>query len=67
MNIETIDHVKYPKSLRSKDIQSLLYIVKDCREAIAANPTGHKSGYYADEINYVGMELQRRKLQVLMV
>jgi hypothetical protein len=56
-----IDHKNYPKALKTKSLPALLFIIKDAREAIAANPDNPKNGYYADEINYAGMEINRRK------
>ena len=49
--IPQIDHKNYPKKLKSLDINALHYIIKDCQEAINANPDNPKNGYYADEIN----------------
>lgn len=56
----TIDHTAYPKSLRSKSVDSLHFIRADARAALAAMPDGHKAGYYADEICYCTDELARR-------
>lgn len=61
--VTSIDHVRYPKSLRDKPVESLRFIIRDCREAIAANPEGDKAGYYADEIHYAAAELRRRGIQ----
>lgn len=55
-----IDHERYPKSLRAKSVESLRFVIRDCQQAIAANPDNPKNGYYADEIAYCGMELKRR-------
>ena len=55
-----IDHDAYPKSLRSKSVESLRYIIKDASEALFLFPENTKAGYYADEINYCQMELARR-------
>ena len=55
-----IDHTKYPKSLKSKTVAQLLYIIQDCREALEAMPESPKAGYYSDEINYCSMELSSR-------
>ena len=55
-----IDHDAYPKSLRSKSVESLHYIIKDAAEALFLFPENQKAGYYADEINYCQMELARR-------
>ena len=56
-----IDHERYPKSLKTQSVESLKYIIKDCQEAIEANPENPKNGYYADCICYCGMELSNRK------
>ena len=61
MAAKNIDHAEYPRSLKSKPDDSLKFIIRDCREALKANPGGSKSGYYADEINYCEMELASRK------
>lgn len=55
-----IDHTNYPKGLRTKSVESLRYIIKDCRAALAAMPESDKAGYYADEISYCSMEIHRR-------
>ena len=57
-----IDHTNYPKTLKSKSVAALRFIIRDCKEAIAAQPDSPKVGYYADEICYAGMELKRRGL-----
>ena len=57
-----INHTEYPKSLKSKSTDSLRYIMQDAYEAMTNNPEGEKAGYYADEINYCGMELKRRQV-----
>ena len=62
MNTIEIDHNDYPKKCRNRTENSLRYTIKDCKEAIAANPNGHKAGYYADEIHYCAMELNRRQV-----
>jgi hypothetical protein len=56
-----IDHAAYAAACTTKTVAQLRFIISDCREALAANPTGHKAGYYADEINYAAMELKRRE------
>ncbi len=61
MNERTqIDHSGYQKKVRRMSEEALRFVIKDAREAINANPDGHKAGYYADEINYCSMELSRR-------
>ena len=59
--MNTINHIEYPKSLKSKSIESLRFIIKDAKEALKANPNSAKAGYYADEICYAGMELKARQ------
>lgn len=56
-----IDHNEYPKRLKKKTVAELRFIIKDAKEAIAANPDGHKAGYYQDEICYCANELARRR------
>lgn len=56
-----MNHVEYPKSLRDKTEASLRWIIKDCQEAVAANPEGSNVSYYLDEINYCVNELYDRK------
>jgi hypothetical protein len=58
-----MDHVAYPKSLKSKSIESLRYIREDAFQAAQAMPDGENVGYYLDEINYIGDELARREKQ----
>jgi len=58
---ERIDHTEYPKSLKNKTEAQLRYTIKDAKAAMEAMPEGRKAGYYADEINYCAMEIQRRK------
>lgn len=56
-----MDHARYQKMLRTKDVAALRFIISDAQEAIAANPENPNNGYYADEICYAGMELARRQ------
>jgi len=56
-----INHAEYQEKTRIMSDEALRYTIRDCKEAIAANPDGHKAGYYADEINYCAMEIQRRR------
>ena len=60
--VTNIDHVAYPKRVRKMTNEQLRFVVKDATEAAEAMPSGHKAGYYADEINYCVSELHRRKL-----
>ena len=59
-----MDHTNYPKQLRTKSIDTLFFIINDCREAIEAMPDNPKNSFYADEICYCGMEIKRRKEDV---
>ncbi|MFK5281825.1 hypothetical protein ACI3PL_19935, partial [Lacticaseibacillus paracasei] len=56
-----IDHTTYPKQLKLKSLESLRFIIRDCQDAIAANPENPKNSKYADEIAYCGMEIKRRQ------
>ena len=71
-----IDHIEYPKRIRNLSSDQLRFIIQDCREALrliswpshctdvaaeAVMQNCIKSGYYADEINYCAMELNRRQ------
>ena len=56
-----IDHAGYKAKVRTMSDAALRYTLKDAAEAIKAHPTGHKAGYYADEIHYASEELRRRK------
>lgn len=58
---KVMNHAKYQASLRGKDVSSLEFIIKDAREAIAANPENPNNGYYQDEIHYAAAELRRRQ------
>ena len=55
-----MDHSGYIKHTKTMDIAALLFVLKDCREAIAANPENPKNGDYADQVSYCGMEITRR-------
>jgi len=57
---KTMDHDKYPQSLRAKSEAELRFIIKDCQESIDQNPENPNNGFYADEINYAAMEIHRR-------
>ena len=55
-----INHTAYPRSLRNKSDDMLRYIIKDCQETLTLFPQTDKANYYADEINYCSMELNKR-------
>lgn len=56
-----MNHSEYMRKVKTLSIESLNYIIKDCKEAIAALPNNPKNGYYMDEIHYCAMELVARK------
>ena len=49
-----MDHSGYIKQTRTMDDSALLFIIEDCREAIAATP---KCGDYADQASYCRLEI----------
>ena len=55
-----IDHKAYPLALRKMPEADILFIIKFANEALAAHGKNPKAGYYADEITYCAMEMQRR-------
>ena len=63
MEIQYINHKEYQMKTALMPDSALRYTIKDASAAIAANPDGHKAGYYADEINYCAMELQSRRVE----
>ena len=59
-----INHSEYSEKVRHMSMDALLYVIKDCKAAIAAMPDGHKAGYYADEINYCASEIHWGRKEV---
>lgn len=57
-----LNHTEYMKKVKTLSNDSLLFIIKDANEAMAAMPDNPKNGWYADEVNYCSMEISRRKL-----
>ncbi len=55
-------HTQTMKRYKGLDIESLKYIMFDCREALKALPDNLKAGQYMDEIHYCLMELSRRRI-----
>lgn len=53
-------HSETMKAFASKETPSLIHIILDCQEAIAAHPENPKCFQYQDEINYASMELFTR-------
>ena len=58
-----MNHAEYQRKTKAMKNQQLHFTILDARDAIAANPKGENSDYYADEINYCAMELHRRRAQ----
>lgn len=54
-------HSETMAKMKKASVESLRFIIKDCKEAIAANPENPKNSRYADEINYAAMEMYRRR------
>ena len=55
-----MNHSTYQKSLKTKTVAELRFIIKDAGEAIEANPLNPNNGYYQDEIHYAHAELRKR-------
>ena len=60
METTQINHSEYQNRIKALTVESLQHIIQDAKAAIAAMPDGHKAGYYADEVHYCSMELNRR-------
>ena len=60
MNDKKMNHAAYQKNCKSMSYAELLYTIKDANEAMQVNPTNPNNSYYADEVNYCSMELNRR-------
>ena len=58
--MQQINHAQYQKNLKKKPIESLRFIIEDCKESLRAMPDNPKAGVYMDEINYCMMEISRR-------
>ena len=59
-NMKIMNHEKYQEMVRTMTEDELHYTMGDASAACLANPQGENAGYYADEVHYCGMELQRR-------
>ncbi len=57
-----MNHTEYMNKTRKMSDDSLRYVIKDCQEALKANPDSEKAGHYADEICYCSMEIVKRKI-----
>jgi len=53
-------HTNYMRLCKIRDDESLLYVAKDCRQAVEAQPDNPKCSQYMDEQHYCNMELHRR-------
>lgn len=58
--LKVMEHSKYQKRLKTLSNGQLRFIIKDAGEAIKANPDNPNNGYYADEVCYASMEINRR-------
>ena len=58
--MKTMNHANYITKTTNMTESQLKFTIKDCREALDANPYTVNWSYYADEICYCGMELKRR-------
>tara|TARA_R100000808_G_C2053441_1_gene87961 strand:- start:58 stop:282 length:225 start_codon:yes stop_codon:yes gene_type:complete len=56
------DHAEYEEFVKHQEIGTLYFIIKDCKQAISANPNGRNNGNYADEILYCSAEIAKRQL-----
>lgn len=57
-------HSETMKAMKGRSIESLEYVIKDCREAAeAAKSLGNATseGRYLDEMHYACMELKKRR------
>ncbi len=50
-NKKYMEHGKYQGKTKAMSNEQLHFTILDARDAIAANPKGINSDYYADEIN----------------
>lgn len=55
-------HSEYQATCKKRGLESLRYVLWDCRAAMAANPDNPKCEQYADEAHYCAMELHRRRV-----
>jgi hypothetical protein len=55
-----INHIEYEDKVKTMSDSALRYTIEDCKNAVAALPSGGKVSFYLDEINYCAAELNRR-------
>tara|TARA_R110002095_G_scaffold19682_1_gene22158 strand:+ start:1377 stop:1787 length:411 start_codon:yes stop_codon:yes gene_type:complete len=60
-------HAEYIAATKKKSLEALFYIIKDCRNVMRHQPDNPNFGYYADEICYCRMELNRRGAENMKV
>jgi hypothetical protein len=67
--MKQMNHSEYQRKCKTMSVESLLYVIKDCQEALTANPDCANASYYSDEICYCGMELanRRRAKQLILI
>ncbi len=61
--MKNMNHIEYPKSLKTKLTAELRFIIKDAKEAMEAMPDNENNSYYADEVCYCINELNNRKFE----
>jgi|TARA_X000001316_G_scaffold3374_1_gene661 hypothetical protein len=54
-------HSDYIRNCKKRSVDSLRYVIEDCRQAMIAMPDNPKAGQYQDEIIYCFAELKRRE------
>lgn len=60
METKQMDHAAYMKKVRGMSEEALRFTIRDAKAAMAANPHNDNNSYYADEVSYCAMELERR-------
>ena len=56
-----MSHNLYMQACKAKTAGELRYTIKDAQSALDAMPDGVNAGFYADEVHYCAMELNRRR------
>lgn len=60
--LKTMHHSDYQRKIRDYSDECLHHTIRDCQEVIRLQSEFNPNcGYYADEIHYCRMELNRRK------
>jgi len=66
--LKVMNHSEYIKKTKKMSIDSLKFVIADCKTVIDAQSSFNPNcGYYADEICYCGMELKRRENKLMGV